>query len=68
MFMGDMLKSAQAGGALWLLVIAVCIGAPVSEELFARGFLYRGWSETLLQTCRRHRAVVAGLDIAASAV
>jgi membrane protease YdiL (CAAX protease family) len=45
-FMGDVLKSAQADGALWLLVIAFCIAAPVSEELFARGFLYRGWSES----------------------
>ena len=43
-FMGDVLKSAQADGALWLLVIAFCVAAPVSEEVFARGFLYRGWS------------------------
>ena len=47
-FMGDVLKSAQADGALWLLVIAFCVAAPVSEELFARGFLYRGWSESFL--------------------
>ena len=47
-FMGDVLKSAQADGALWLLVIAFCVAAPVSEEFFARGFLYRGWSETFL--------------------
>ena len=36
-------------GALWLLVIAFCVAAPVSEEVFARGFLYRGWSETFLR-------------------
>ena len=48
-FMGDVLKSAQADGALWLLVIAFCVAAPISEELFARGFLYRGWSETFLR-------------------
>jgi membrane protease YdiL (CAAX protease family) len=47
-FMGDVLQSAQADGALWLLVIALCVAAPVSEELFARGFLYRGWSESFL--------------------
>src|SRR5882757_3286122 len=47
-FMGDVLKSAQADGALWLLVIAFCVAAPMSEELFARGFLYRGWSESFL--------------------
>jgi uncharacterized protein len=48
-FMGEVLKSAQAEGALWLLVIAFCIAAPMSEEFFARGFLYRGWSESLLR-------------------
>ena len=45
-FMGDVLKSAQADGALWLLVVALCIAAPVSEEILSRGFLYRGWSES----------------------
>jgi membrane protease YdiL (CAAX protease family) len=48
-FMGDVLKSAQADGALWLLVIAFCVAAPVTEEFFARGFLYRGWSESFLR-------------------
>jgi uncharacterized protein len=48
-FMGDVLKSAQADGAVWLLLIAFGVGAPVSEELFARGFLYRGWSESSLR-------------------
>jgi membrane protease YdiL (CAAX protease family) len=48
-FMLDVLKSARADGALWLLVIAFCVAAPVSEELFARGFLYRGWSESFLR-------------------
>jgi membrane protease YdiL (CAAX protease family) len=47
-FMGDVLQSARADGALWLLVLAFCVAAPVSEELFARGFLYRGWSESFL--------------------
>src|SRR3984893_12273981 len=45
-FMAEVLQSARADGALWLLVIAFCVAAPVSEELFARGFLYRGWSES----------------------
>jgi membrane protease YdiL (CAAX protease family) len=48
-FMGEVLKSARADRALWLLVIAFCVAAPVSEELFARGFLYRGWSESFLR-------------------
>ena len=47
-FMADVLRSARADGALWLLVVAFCVAAPVSEELFARGFLYRGWSESPL--------------------
>lgn len=45
-FMLDVLKTAQVDGTVWLLVIAFCVAAPISEELFARGFLYRGWSET----------------------
>jgi membrane protease YdiL (CAAX protease family) len=48
-FMVDVLKSARGDGALWLLVLAFCAAAPISEEFFARGFLYRGWSETLLR-------------------
>ena len=66
-FMGEVLKSARADGALWLLVIAFCVAAPITEEFFARGFLYRGWSES---SCgpRRHRAVVAGVDRAAPAI
>src|SRR5271169_6203227 len=47
-FMIDVLRSASADGALWLLVIAFCVAAPISEEFFARGFLYRGWSESFL--------------------
>ena len=45
-FMVDVLKSARADGALWLLVIAFAVAAPVTEELMVRGFLYRGWSES----------------------
>jgi membrane protease YdiL (CAAX protease family) len=44
-FMVEVLKSAQSDGALWLLLIAFCVAAPISEEFLARGFLYRGWSE-----------------------
>jgi membrane protease YdiL (CAAX protease family) len=47
-FMGDVLRSARADGALWLLVLSFCVAAPVTEEFFARGFLYRGWSESFL--------------------
>ena len=47
-FMVDVLKSAQADRALWLLVVAFAVAAPVTEELMVRGFLYRGWSESAL--------------------
>lgn len=47
-FMIDVLKTARADGALWLLVFAFCVAAPITEEFFARGFLYRGWSESFL--------------------
>jgi membrane protease YdiL (CAAX protease family) len=46
--MVDVLKSAEAHGALWLLILAFCVAAPIAEECFARGFLYRGWSQTAL--------------------
>lgn len=48
-FMVDVLKTAESDNALWLLVIAFCVAAPLSEELLARGFLYRGWSESFLR-------------------
>jgi membrane protease YdiL (CAAX protease family) len=48
-FMVDVLKSARSDGALWLLMLAFCVVAPATEELFARGFLYRGWSESFLR-------------------
>ncbi|WP_458760726.1 lysostaphin resistance A-like protein [Afipia sp. TerB] len=48
-FMGEVLNSARADNALWLLVLAFCVGAPITEEFFARGFLYRGWSESFLR-------------------
>lgn len=48
-FMVDVLKTARADGALWLLVFAFCVAAPITEEFLARGFLYRGWSESFLR-------------------
>lgn len=48
-FMVGVLKSARGDSALLLLAVAFCIAAPVSEEFFARGFLYRGWSECFLR-------------------
>lgn len=48
-FMGEVLRSARDDGALPLLLLAFCVAAPVTEEFFARGFLYRGWSESVLR-------------------
>src|SRR5258708_4369638 len=47
-FMGEVLNSARADGSLWLLGIAFVVAAPLSEEFFARGFLYPGWAESFL--------------------
>jgi membrane protease YdiL (CAAX protease family) len=48
-FMVEVMKSAELDGAIWLLVIAFCVAAPVTEEFLVRGFLYRGWSESRLR-------------------
>ncbi|MGB3866103.1 MAG: CPBP family intramembrane glutamic endopeptidase [Xanthobacteraceae bacterium] len=48
-FMIEVLKSAEADNSLWLLLIAFCVAAPVSEEFFARGFLYRGWADSVVR-------------------
>jgi hypothetical protein len=48
-FMVEVLKSAEADNALWLLLISFCVAAPLTEEFFVRGFLYRGWSESFLR-------------------
>ncbi|UFZ06215.1 CPBP family glutamic-type intramembrane protease [Bradyrhizobium ontarionense] len=48
-FMLDVLKTAKDDGTVWLMVIAFAVAAPLSEELFARGFLYRGWSDSFLR-------------------
>ena len=47
-FMIDVLKSARGDNSVWLLALAICVAAPITEEMFARGFLYRGWSESAL--------------------
>ncbi|CCE02356.1 CPBP family intramembrane glutamic endopeptidase [Bradyrhizobium sp. STM 3809] len=48
-FMVDIMKTARGDGVVWLMIIAFCVAAPVSEELMARGFLYRGWSDSFLR-------------------
>jgi membrane protease YdiL (CAAX protease family) len=48
-FMTDLLKSGRDKGAAVALVLAFSVAAPMSEEVLARGFLYRGWSESFLR-------------------
>ncbi len=48
-FMTDLLKSGRDNGAAILLLFAFSVAAPMSEEVLARGFLYRGWSASFLR-------------------
>lgn len=48
-FMADLLKSGRDKGAAMVLLFAFSVAAPMSEEVLARGFLYRGWSASFLR-------------------
>ncbi|MET4041355.1 membrane protease YdiL (CAAX protease family) [Bradyrhizobium sp. RT6a] len=48
-FMTDLLKSGRDKGAAFFLLFAFSVAAPMSEEILARGFLYRGWSASFLR-------------------
>ena len=48
-FMTDLLKSGRDKGGALLLLFAFSVAAPMSEEVLARGFLFRGWSESFLR-------------------
>jgi uncharacterized protein len=48
-FMNDLLKSGRDKGAAFFLLFAFSVAAPMSEEVLARGFLYRGWSASFLR-------------------
>jgi membrane protease YdiL (CAAX protease family) len=47
-FMIETYSSARADGTLVLYVIGICVAAPIVEEFWVRGFLFRGWSESFL--------------------
>lgn len=47
-FVLDMYRTAKDAGSLWLLLIALCVVAPITEEFAVRGFLFRGWSKSFL--------------------
>jgi membrane protease YdiL (CAAX protease family) len=48
-FMTDLLKSGRDKGAAMMLLFAFSVAAPMSEEVLARGFLFRGWSASFLR-------------------
>ena len=48
-FMTDLLKSGRDKGAALMLLFAFSVAAPMSEEVLARGFLFRGWSASFLR-------------------
>jgi uncharacterized protein len=41
-------RSARQSGWLPVYLIALCIVAPITEEILVRGFLFRGWSQSFL--------------------
>jgi hypothetical protein len=43
-FVMELYASARASGTMVLMLIAVTVAAPISEELMFRGFLLRGWA------------------------
>jgi len=45
----DVFKMAYKDGVLVLFFLAACVAAPVWEEVFARGILYGGWSQSFLR-------------------
>lgn len=47
----DVFKATHDQGVVvvWLLALAFGVAAPIWEEVFARGVLYRGWSQTFLR-------------------
>ncbi len=47
-FMDATYRAAKLAGALPLLWLAVVVVAPITEELFFRGFLHRGWASSWL--------------------
>jgi membrane protease YdiL (CAAX protease family) len=47
-FAVDLYRQALADGSWPVLLFAIAVAAPVLEELFVRGFLFRGWAASRL--------------------
>lgn len=41
-------RSFIGTGELLILFVAICVAAPIMEEFTVRGFIFRGWSESLV--------------------
>ena len=42
------MRAARDSGLIWLVLLGLCVGAPIAEEFIFRGFVFRGWSATWL--------------------
>jgi uncharacterized protein len=49
-FVLDITRTARDAGLQRLLVVALCVAAPMTEEFAVRGFLFRGYSSSYLGT------------------
>jgi hypothetical protein len=47
-FAVSLYKTGRESGTLWLVLIALVVAAPISEEFLVRGFLFRGWARSRL--------------------
>src|SRR5262249_31582497 len=47
-FVAELYRTARTSGTLPLVLIAVVVAAPITEELLFRGFLMRGWAASWL--------------------
>ena len=67
-FVIDAYRSARDSGTIWLLVIALVIAAPLTEEIVFRGFMYRGLAASRVGDGRRHSHPVRDLGGDACAI
>ena len=47
-FVVGLYQTARESGTLWLVLVAVIIAAPITEEFLFRGFLFHGWARSRL--------------------
>jgi membrane protease YdiL (CAAX protease family) len=47
-FVVDLYRTARESGAFWVVLVAVVVAAPITEEFLFRGLLFRGWARSRL--------------------